>query len=180
MHALYLPTGKAFVAVILAATTFGACALLTPPDRWPAGCVLSATLAWATMIDLDRFILPNLLTFPLLIAGLVNAAFIPPPALMDAVIGAALGYGVFTALGYLFARTLGQPALGKGDTKLMAAGGAWLGWEWLPYVTLIASACALLVVAVGAIASGLSARRARVAFGPYIALATMMGWLFTI
>lgn len=179
MHALYLPRGKAVIAVLLAATGFGACALLTPPDRWLAGCLLSTTLAWATMIDLDRFILPNLLTIPLLIAGLVNAAFAPAPGLLYSVFGATLSYGVFTALGYLFARILGRPALGQGDAKLIAAGGAWLGWELLPYLTLIASGCALVIVAIGAQAVGRPVRGAKIAFGPFIALALGACWIFT-
>lgn len=177
MHALYLPRGKVLLAALLATTAFGACALFTPSDRWLAGCLLSATLAWAAMIDVDRFILPNLLTIPLMIAGLVNAAFTQEPELMGALIGAALGYGVFTGLGHLFARILGRPALGQGDAKLMAAGGAWLGWEWLPYLTLIASACALLVVAISAIALGKQARGVKIAFGPYIALAIVTCWM---
>ena len=177
MHALYLPRGRVLLAASLATTAFGACALLTPSDRWLAGCLLSATLAWAAMIDIDRFILPDLLTIPLVIAGLVNAALTPAPALLDAVIGAALGYGVFTALGHLFARILGRPALGQGDVKLIAAGGAWLGWEWLPYLTLIASSCALLIVAIGAIAFGKQVRGVRIAFGPYIALAIVICWM---
>lgn len=178
MHALYLPRDKAILAALLATTAFGTCALLTPSERWLAGCFLSATLAWAAMIDIDRYILPNLLTIPLLIAGLVNAAFAPTPGLVDAVIGAALGYGVFTAIGHLFSRVLGQPALGQGDAKLMAAGGAWLGWEWLPCLTLIASSCALLILAIGAIAFGKQLRGVRVAFGPYIALALLAGWMY--
>ncbi len=178
MHALYLPRGKAVVAALLAAAAFGMCVLLTPSERWPAGCFLSATLAWTTMVDIDRFSLPNLLTIPLLIVGLMSAAYAPAPELPNAMIGATLGYGAFTALGHLFTRILGRPALGQGDAKLMGAGGAWLGWEWLPHLTLIASACALLVVAIGAIASGTSMRGARVAFGPYIALAILLGWMF--
>lgn len=177
MHALFLPRGKIAIAALLAVFGAGVCLLLTPSERWLAGCFLSATLAWAAMIDIDRFILPNLLTISLLIAGLVNAALAPTPGLANAVIGAALGYGVFTALGRLFARILGRPALGQGDAKLMAAGGAWLGWEWLPYLTLIASSCAMLIVAIGAIASGTRIRGARIAFGLYIALAILAGWI---
>lgn len=178
MQSLYLPRGKAIVAVLLAIMGCGACLLLTEPQYWMVGCFLAAMLAWAAMIDINRFILPNLLTVPLLLAGLVNAVFAPAPGLLNATIGAALGYGVFTALGCLFARILRRPALGQGDAKLLAAGGAWLGWEWLPYVTLIASASALLIVAISALTFGRQIRGARIAFGPYIALAILAGWAF--
>jgi leader peptidase (prepilin peptidase)/N-methyltransferase len=177
MQSLYLPRDKAFVAVLVAAAGCATYLLLTAPERWLAGCFLSIMLAWAAMIDIDRMILPNLLTLPLLMAGLANAAWAPGPGLLNAFIGAAVGYFAFIGIGRLFSRILGRPALGMGDAKLLAAAGAWLGWEWLPYVTLIASAAALLVVTTAAMTGRMRLSGTRLPFGPYIILAFAAMWL---
>lgn len=176
LQSLHLPKAKAIVAVLLAVTGCSACLLLTPPERWLAGCVLSMVLAWAAMIDIDRMILPNLLTLPLTLVGLANAALAPVPGLVSAIIGAGAGYAVFLTLGHVFSRILMRPALGRGDAKLMAAAGAWLGWEWLPYVTLIASASALTITLVVAFVSDNRFGGNKITFGPYIALGITTGW----
>jgi prepilin signal peptidase PulO-like enzyme (type II secretory pathway) len=175
-QSLYLPRDKAMVAVLVAAAGCAICLLLTPPERWLVGCFLTTILAWAAMIDIDRMILPDLLTLPLLLAGLVQAALAPAPGVMSSVAGAAVGYAAFTCVGQLFSRLLGRPALGQGDAKLLAAGGAWLGWDFLPYVMLIASSSALLSVGATAIWSGKQLNEGRIAFGPFVAIAIATGW----
>lgn len=177
MQSLYLPPGKAIIGVLVAVAGCTVCLVLTPPERWFAGCFLSIMLAWAALIDIDRMILPDLLTFPLLLAGLANAASRPQPGLVDAAAGAAVGYLVFTGLSHAFSNILGRSALGKGDAKLFAASGAWLGWEWLPYITLISSSCALLMAASISAIRRRSNAGTRIAFGPYIALGALICWL---
>jgi leader peptidase (prepilin peptidase)/N-methyltransferase len=178
-QSLYLPRDKAVVAALVTVAGCAACILVTPPAHWLAGCFLSITLAWAALIDIDRMILPDLLTFPLLLAGIANAAFAPAPGLTNSLAGAAVGYAVFIALGRIFSRLLGRPALGQGDAKLLAAGGAWLGWEWLPYVTLIASASALLARGAELMLRPGQRGTDRITFGPYIALGIIGGSLLS-
>lgn len=178
MQSLHLPQNKAVIAISIAFIACAGCVMLTPPERWIAGCFLSIILAWAALIDIDSMILPDLLTFPLLLAGIANAAFEQKPGLLNAVVGATAGYFIFIGIGYVFSRILGRSALGKGDAKLLSSSGAWLGWEWLPYVTLIASCSALLVYAGIALSLGQKLKRGRIAFGPYLALALVIAWLF--
>jgi leader peptidase (prepilin peptidase)/N-methyltransferase len=177
MQSLYLPRDKAVVAALVAIVGCIACGLATPPERLLAGCFLSIMLAWAALVDIDRMILPDLLTLPLLMTGLANAAWAPAAGPLNAFIGTAVGYFAFIGLSHLFSRILGRPALGKGDAKLMAAAGAWLGWEWLPYVSLIASSSALLIVLAMALASSKPLTIGRIAFGPYLVLALGVCWL---
>ena len=128
------------------------------------------TLLALTCIDLDTQLLPDDLTLPLLWAGLiVNLAGIFTP-LSSAVIGAVAGYLVLWSIYWLFKLIRGKEGMGYGDFKLLAALGAWLGWQMLPVIVLLSSA-------VGAVVGiGLTVFRRRdhnvpIAFGPYLAAA---------
>ncbi len=114
------------------------------------GALLSAVLGWfliaLAMIDLETGYLPDWLTIPLVLVGLganAGSLFTSPT---DAVIGALLGFFVFTLIGIVFKRLRGYEALGGGDAKLLAALGAWGGWMILPPVVLIASLTTLAVI----------------------------------
>lgn len=136
-----------------------------------AGVMLFLAMMIAlTFIDADTQLLPDDLTLPLLWAGLlfnVNATFTPLP---DAVIGAAAGYLALWLVYWLFKLATGKEGMGYGDFKLLAAIGAWLGWQLLPLVILLSS----LVGAVVGIALIFLARHGRnvpIPFGPYLAAA---------
>ncbi|MDO8861408.1 A24 family peptidase [Haliea sp. E1-2-M8] len=134
-------------------------------------------LTWAlialTLIDYDTQLLPDDITLPLLWLGLalnISGTFVP---LADAVLGAIAGYGILWSVYWLFKLLTGKEGMGYGDFKLLAALGAWLGWQVLPLIILLSS----LVGAVVGIALMLIKRRGRevpIPFGPYLAAA---GWL---
>jgi prepilin signal peptidase PulO-like enzyme (type II secretory pathway) len=127
-------------------------------------------------IDFEHQILPDGLTLGLLWVGLLANSFglvVPPQA---AILGAAMGYIVFwgIAKGYYLLRRV--EGMGAGDFKLLAALGAWLGWQALPMILIISGVLALLV----SFALVLLKRRKYTdtfAFGPYLAIA---GWLFVV
>ncbi|WP_116475125.1 prepilin peptidase [Zobellella maritima] len=101
--------------------------------------VLGWTLLCLTLIDLDHLLLPDHLTLPLLWLGLLvnlNGLFVP---LDDAVLGAVFGYGVLWSLYWLFLLATGKEGMGYGDFKLLAALGAWFGWQSLLPILLLAS-----------------------------------------
>jgi len=142
------------------------------------GAVLFAWLLIAmTFIDFDTQLLPDDLTYPLLWAGLLlnlDTTYVP---LQDAVIGAAAGYLVLWAVYWLFKLATGKEGMGYGDFKLLAALGAWLGWQALPVIILLSS----IVGAVVGISLIVFARRGRdkpIPFGPYLAAAGLLAMLY--
>jgi len=145
-----------------------------PTPEGLAALVLTWSLIAATGIDFDHQLLPDQITLPLLWLGLLlNLWFGLFASLEDAVIGAIAGYGLLWSVFHLFKLLTGKEGMGFGDFKLLAALGAWLGWQMLPLIILLAS----LVGAVVGIALMVAARHGRdvpIAFGPYLAAA---GWI---
>lgn len=152
---------------------------LVVANHYPAGVMqwsaiaLSWVLLALTFIDLDKMLLPDQLTLPLLWLGLLlntQGTFVD---LSDAVIGAAAGYLVLWTLYWTFKLLTGKEGMGYGDFKLLAALGAWLGWQALPLILILASAVGALVGI-----SLLLLRRHQqghpIPFGPYLATA---GWI---
>lgn len=133
--------------------------------------VLGWGLIALTLIDLDHHLLPDDLTLPLLWLGLiVNALGQGPANLEDAVWGAVTGYGLLWSVYWIFRLLTGKEGMGQGDFKLLAALGAWLGWQALPLIILVSS---LLGALLGLSLIALQGRSRHVAlpFGPYLAAA---------
>ena len=121
-------------------------------------------------IDLDTFYLPDSITLPLLWAGLLFNLGDTFTDIRSAVIGAAAGYLALWTVFWAYKFATGKEGMGYGDFKLLAAIGAWLGWQSLPLVILLSS---LVGAAVG-ITLMTVAKRARdnpIPFGPYLAAA---------
>ncbi|MBE0619135.1 MAG: prepilin peptidase [Burkholderiales bacterium] len=145
---------------------------------WHFGFGLAAFAAMAflwcmialTFIDFDTQLLPDSITLPLVWAGLMLNLGGTFADLSSAVIGAAAGYLSLWSVYWGFRIATGKEGMGFGDFKLLAAIGAWLGWQMLPLVVLASS----LVGAVAGIALMLFARHGRnvpIPFGPYLAVA---------
>jgi len=135
-----------------------------------AACGLLWTLLALTCIDFDTQLLPDDLTLPLLWAGLlVNlpGTFVP---LQTAVIGAVAGYLSLWAIYWLFKLIRGKEGMGFGDFKLLAALGAWLGWQMLPVIVLLSSVVGT-VIGLGLIVFKGRDHNVPLAFGPYLAIA---------
>jgi len=124
-------------------------------------------------IDVNEKLLPDQITLPLLWIGLfanVNGTFAPLP---DAVTGAIAGYLSLWSLYWMFKLVTGKEGMGYGDFKLLAALGAWLGWQMLPLVILISSTFGA-VFGLAAILLGGQGRNLQIPFGPFLAGA---GWI---
>ncbi|ERS82341.1 prepilin peptidase [Halomonas sp. PBN3] len=140
-----------------------------------AGFVLAACLALLVMavIDLRTQLLPDVLTLPLLWAGLLYQVLFQPLMLESAVIGAMAGYLALWSVYWLFRLITGKEGMGYGDFKLLAALGAWLGWQALPLLLILSAGVgALLGILIQLAVPRL--RGAPMPFGPYLALA---GWI---
>jgi leader peptidase (prepilin peptidase)/N-methyltransferase len=141
-------------------------------DCWLGWVLL--TLAW---IDWTDLLLPDVLTLPLLLAGLAVTIMRQPDALADHCLAAMLAYLAFQGVALGYRRLRGHDGLGGGDAKLIATAGAWCGLEALPFIVL-GSALVGLVVALGLAVSGrVMTRRTQLPFGPCIALTFWLVWL---
>jgi leader peptidase (prepilin peptidase)/N-methyltransferase len=130
------------------------------------------------MIDITYFRLPNVLTLPLAVIGLLVTYALDPDLLLSHAFGAAIGFVVFAAIreGYLLMR--GHEGLGLGDAKLMAAFGAWLGWQALPSVVLIGSLSGIAVALLQMTWRDSADADRRLPFGAYLSLGAWLVWLY--
>jgi len=152
----------------LAAIGIALAALAGDAALMPGACLLGWGLLLLGAIDRRTGLLPDMLTLPLVVAGLLAGLFEPGAPLADRAIGAALGYLMFAGLAFAYRRLRGRDGLGLGDAKLLAAGGAWLGWQALPWVILVGAGAALVVTLIST--RGQVARHTAIAFGPWLAL----------
>ncbi|MFP4462612.1 MAG: prepilin peptidase [Guyparkeria sp.] len=129
----------------------------------------------ASVIDLKTQLLPDVFTLPLLWLGLLLPILLPDYhlSLQDAVLGAVFGYLALWSVYWLFRLLTGKEGMGFGDFKLLAALGAWLGWQMLPLVILL-SALAGSVIGIAMILLLRHDRRIPIPFGPYLAIAGLV------
>jgi leader peptidase (prepilin peptidase)/N-methyltransferase len=174
--------GRFHLVVELAAVAVAVSAILVDPE--PARLWLDCALGWVLLalawIDAEWFLLPDALTLPLIPAGLAAAAWIAPEDLYDHALGAVLGYLGFWLIAALYLRLRGREGLGLGDAKLLAAAGAWLGWAALPMIVLIAAIGALIVALIMALSGRRIDATTALPFGPFLALAIWLAWLFRL
>lgn len=143
--------------------------------------VSALVLLWGlialTFIDADTQFLPDSITLPLLWLGLIvniNGTFTD---LRSAVIGAVVGYLALWTVYWVFKLVTKKEGMGYGDFKLLAAIGAWLGWQILPLVILLSSVVGATVGIVLIILSRLG-RNIPIPFGPYLAMAGFIALLW--
>ncbi len=145
--------------------------------------VLTLFLIPITMIDYDTQLIPDATVYPLLWTGLLMSVFHPLPGAdtlfispTDAIIGTVAGYLSLWSVFWLFKIVTGKDGMGYGDFKLLAALGAWLGWQALPTIILL-SAVVGAVLNIGLILFKGRDRSQPIPFGPYLAGA---GWITMI
>lgn len=149
---------------------------------------LSFALVAISLIDADHQIIPDSIVIPLMWAGLLMSLFHPLAAAdtlfiapQDAIVGAVAGYLSLWSVYQLFKLITGKEGMGYGDFKLLAALGAWLGWQALPTIILM-SAVVGAIIGIALIVFRGRDRQIPIPFGPYLAAAgwTTMLWGDTI
>ncbi len=138
-----------------------------------AAAVGAIFLIWAlvalTAIDFDTQLLPDDITLPLIWLGLLfNAASATFTSLSNALYGAVVGYLALWSVYWLFKLVTGKEGMGYGDFKLLAALGAWLGWQMLPLIIMLSSLVGA-VVGITLIVALKHGRNIPIPFGPYLA-----------
>lgn len=152
--------------------------------RWGAGetallwSTFCATLLGVALIDWDTTLLPDVLTLPLLWAGLTAAALQwTPVSLPSAFWGAVAGYLSLWSVYWAFKLATGKEGMGYGDFKLLAALGAWFGWQALVPIILMSSVIGALIGIAMKFTSGLR-EGGVIPFGPFLAGAGLCIMLF--
>jgi leader peptidase (prepilin peptidase) / N-methyltransferase len=138
-----------------------------------AAVFLTWVLVALTCIDLDKMLLPDQMTLPLVWFGLMLSTGEVFVSSFDAIIGAAAGYLSLWSLYWAFKLLTGKEGMGYGDFKLLAALGAFLGWQQLPIVILLSSFVGAVIGISMIVLKGRDKGQA-IPFGPYLAIA---GWL---
>ena len=142
-----------------------------------AACVLLWSLLALTMIDFDTQLLPDGITLPLLWLGLIVNLWGVFTPLSDAVIGAVAGYLSLWSIYWLFKLIFRKEGMGYGDFKLLAALGAWLGWQVL-FGIVVLSAAVGSVIGIALIVFKGRDHQIPMAFGPYLAIAGAIALFF--
>ena len=143
--------------------------------EWLTVALLFYTLSLIALgcIDMETQLLPDEITIPLLWGGVLTALVFGHVSPADSIVGAVVGYTALWIVYWAFKLLTGREGMGHGDFKLLAALGAWLGWQALPAVVLLASIAGLLY-AVVALARRAIKRDQPIPFGPFLAAS---GWV---
>lgn len=152
---------------------------------WKFGYSTTTLAAWAftlalivlTFIDFDTQLLPDDITLPLLWLGLLFNLSTGFTDLKSAVVGAILGYLILWSVYWLFKIVTGKEGMGYGDFKLLAAIGAWFGWQLLPAVILLSSVVGA-TIGIALIIFGNKNRQSAIPFGPFLALGGIAALFF--
>jgi len=139
--------------------------------------MLSISFLIIFFIDFEHFIIPNVLTFPMMIVGFLKSFDPNLPSLfpnyINSLIGGLFGYGVIWSIIYFYKQLRKKEGMGLGDAKLLAVVGFWFGWISIPFVLFLSSVLALLWVAPDLIKKS-KKLTSQIPFGPYIILASIL------
>ena len=143
--------------------------------------ILSLSFLIIFFIDLKHFIIPNSLTFSMMILGFIksfdpnlNSIF---PNYINSLIGGLFGYGVIFSIIFFYKQIRKKEGMGLGDAKLLAVIGFWFGWIAIPFVLFLSSIFALVSVIPDLIKKN-KKMTSQIPFGPYIILATIFYLVF--
>jgi len=143
-----------------------------------ASCLFGWMLLLLAVIDWRTQLLPDVITFPLLVTGLAAAALLDRDRFVDHLVGALAGFALFALAAYAYRVLRGREGLGFGDTKLLAGIGAWVSWTGLPTVVVWGSILGL-VFALARAATGRGLKLSdRLPFGTFLAAGGWLVWLY--
>jgi leader peptidase (prepilin peptidase)/N-methyltransferase len=173
------PIGRFHLGVEVAALAAALWAVTATADDmiwW--SCAFAWTLLVLAWIDLRTMLLPDVLTLPLIVLGLIMTWVTDTPSLLDHCLAAILGYTVLHGIAWAWKRFRGREGLGLGDAKLLAALGAWLGLAALPSVLFLSACLGLAAAGAAALTGRAMTRTTAIPFGPCLALAGWLAWLY--
>ena len=144
--------------------------------------ILSLSFLIIFFIDLKHFIIPNILTFSLMIIGFIksfdpnlNSMF---PNYINSLIGGIFGYGIIWLIIFIYKTIRKKEGMGLGDAKLFAAIGFWFGWVSIPFIIFLSSIIALLSV-IPSLLKNSKSMSSQIPFGPFIILGCILYIFFS-
>jgi len=140
-------------------------------------CILFSALLVVTGTDLSHYMIPNVITWPGIALGLIGAATVLPVSLTDAFLGVAIGGGIIRFLVWASPYLLGREGMGRGDVKLVAMIGAFLGWK-PALLTIMVGSLAGSIIGISLIVLGFMKREDYVPFGPYLVFGALISMFF--
>jgi leader peptidase (prepilin peptidase)/N-methyltransferase len=141
-------------------------------------CLLGWILLALAAMDLRIFRLSDWLTLSMLTLGILAAGVLDRHRMLDHALGAIAGFLTLFLIGLAYKALRGREGIGAGDAKLLAAGGAWIGWQGLPPAVLIATGSALLAVLVAMLRGRAIETTTRIPFGAFLAIGIWIVWLY--
>ena len=138
---------------------------------------LFSALLVATGTDLTHRIIPNVVTVPGILLGLLGAATVLPVGFVNALLGVAIGGGILWALAWASPYLFGKEGMGGGDIKLLAMIGAFLGWK-PALLTVMVGSLSGSVIGLSLIGLGLMKRDEYIPFGPFLVLGALVSMFF--
>jgi leader peptidase (prepilin peptidase)/N-methyltransferase len=160
-----------------AAIIGGLCFALFPLPAAALFAIGGWLLLTLAVLDARHFWLPDALNFPLAAIGLTLGDWGLPAPFEDRVIGAVAGAALLVLVSVSYKWLRGRDGLGLGDAKLLGAIGAWLGWQLLPLVLLVASVTALIWVLFRSLCGRAMEATTRVPLGTFLCVAVVPAWL---
>ena len=140
--------------------------------------ILSISFIIIFFIDLKHFIIPNEITYPLMVIGFIKS-FDPNlnidlfPNFINSLIGGLFGYMIIWLIIFIYKKLRDKEGMGLGDAKLLSAIGFWFGWISIPFVIFLSSVLALLVVTPSLINKS-KEMSSQIPFGPYLVLGSVL------
>lgn len=140
--------------------------------------MLFSALVVVTGTDLTHKMIPNVITIPGMVIGLLGAATVLPVGLIDSVLGLTMGGGILWLLAWLSPYLFGKEGMGGGDVKLLAMIGAFLGWK-PALLTIMIGSLAGSVIGISLIALRILKRDDYIPFGPFLVLGALLSMFFS-
>lgn len=169
-----------YILIELTAAGIGVWSGLTGGD-WvfvAATALLGWQLLLIAIIDAENFWLPDILTWPLAVTGLIAATVMVHGIPWSQIVGAVAGFGSLWLLAWIYKRLRGRDGLGGGDPFLFGAAGAWVGWMGLPSVLLWACAAGFAIVVARLIVRRAVTGTDRLPFGTLLAVGLWLTWVY--
>ncbi len=148
-----------------------------PSFEMPIYAIFFSALLTITVIDLQHQIIPDRITLPGMVLGLIAGSTVLPPGPRDSFLGLLLGGGLFYLIAVLSLAFLKKEGMGGGDIKLVAMIGSILGWQGMLFAIFAASTIGS-IVGVTLIATKIRSRQDQIPFGPFLALGALLSLFF--